>query len=306
MQSATVVAEESKAEVHRTRVALLAWLGMLLLSRLPQVITQELLNLDFGDAWLWFWLVTGVALIGLTFLWPSVRPLRGFFLVLTTIYALTLLLNALTATTVWQGWFAGEDTPWAWSFFAERLVVVLLALGVIAVLLLTGNSRRDLYLANGNWRAPTSLRLPGRDKPLTWLVLGPILAVLLTLLIGAAVFAFAGPDSLNWRQLLDLSPLILLFALMNAFGEEVAFRAGPMSQLVAPVGERHALWLPAVWFALGHYYGGIPSGPVGVIFLTAISLIFGRAMLATKGITLPIFMHMLGDIVVYSVLAMAV
>jgi hypothetical protein len=59
-----------------------------------------------------------------------------------------------------------------------------------------------------------------------------------------------------------------------------------------------------VWFGLGHYYGGIPSGPVGAVFLTFIALLFGRAMLETKGITMPIFIHLFGDIVVYSLLAM--
>jgi membrane protease YdiL (CAAX protease family) len=224
--------------------------------------------------------------------------------VLTAIYALTLLLNGVVATAVWQSLFGGVETAWAIRFFGERLAAVLLALGVVAVLLLTGQSRRDLFLTHGNWYAATSLRLPGRNTPLTWATLGPAVALGLTLLISGGAFALSSPDSLDWQQLIWLFPAVVFFALMNAFGEEVAYRAAPLSQLVSVVGETQAVWLTAVWFGLGHYYGGIPSGPVGAIFLTFIALLFGRAMLATKGVTMPIFIHLFGDIVVYSLLAM--
>jgi membrane protease YdiL (CAAX protease family) len=126
----------------------------------------------------------------------------------------------------------------------------------------------------------------------------------MTLLIGGGAIALSAPAFLDWQQLIWLSPAILLFAVMNAFGEEVAFRAAPLSQLVHVVGETQAVWLTAVWFGLGHYYGGIPSGPMGAIFLSFIALLFGRAMLETRGITMPIFIHLFGDIVVYSLLAM--
>lgn len=305
MQSATTVTEESKVTAHRSQVAIAAWLGMLLMSRLPQIIAQIVLGVEPGDAYLWYWLATGLVLIGLSYIWSTIRPLRGYFGVLTTIYALTIALDWLVGSAVWRSGFGAEGIPWVWIFFGERLAAVLLALGVIAVLLLAGRKRRDLYLAHGNWRAPTRLRLPGREQPITWLTLGPAFALILMLLTAGAIVAMMSPDSLNWQQLINLSPLILLFALMNGFAEEAAFRAAPLSQLVTAVSERQAIWLTAVWFALGHYYGGIPSGPVGAIFLTFIALVFGRAMLATKGITLPVFMHLLGDIVVYSVLVMS-
>jgi membrane protease YdiL (CAAX protease family) len=224
--------------------------------------------------------------------------------VLTAVYALTLVLNGLVATAVWQNWFGGSETAWAIRFFGERLVIVLLALGMVAILLFTGYTRRDLFLAHGNWHAPTGLRLPGRTEPLTWATFGPVAAVGMTLLIGGGAVALSSPAFLDWQQLIWLSPAILLFALMNAFGEEVAFRAAPLSQLVHVVGETQAVWLTAVWFGLGHFYGGIPSGPMGAIFLSFIALLFGRAMLETKGITMPIFIHLFGDIVVYSLLAM--
>ena len=304
MQNSTAVAKSKIGTPQRSQITLMAWLGMLLLSRLPQVIAQEVLGIDLGRSLLWLWLGIGVVLMTATTMWPTIRPLRGYFGVLTAVYALTLVLNGVVATAVWQSWFGGTETAWAIRFFGERLVVVLLALGVMVILLLSGHSRRDLFLVRGNWYAPTGLRLPGRATPLTWSTFGPIAAVGMTLLIGGGAVALSSPAFLDWQQLILLSPAILLFAVMNAFGEEVAFRAAPLSQLVSVVGEGQAVWLTAVWFGLGHYYGGIPSGPVSVVFLSFIALLFGRAMLETKGITMPIFIHLFGDIVVYSLLAM--
>ena len=305
MQNSTDVADPEIDVPQHTQVILMAWMGMLLLSRLPQVIAQELLGVDLGRWLLWLWLGVGVVLLATTYVWPIVRPLRGYFGVLTAVYVLTLLLKGVVEAALWQNWFGGTETAWAIRFFGERLVVVLLALGMVAILLLTGHSRRDLFLARGNWHAPTGLRLPSRAEPLTWAKFGPIVAVGMALLIGGGAIALSLPAFLDWQQLIWLSPAILLFAVMNAFGEEMAFRAAPLSQLVQVVGEGQAVWLTAVWFGLGHYYGGIPSGPMGAIFLSFIALLFGRAMLETKGITMPIFIHLFGDIVVYSLLAMS-
>jgi len=50
MQSLTEVTELKMDYPHRRQVVLVAWLGMLLLSRLPQIIAQEFLGIDLGPA----------------------------------------------------------------------------------------------------------------------------------------------------------------------------------------------------------------------------------------------------------------
>jgi membrane protease YdiL (CAAX protease family) len=91
---------------------------------------------------------------------------------------------------------------------------------------------------------------------------------------------------------------------MNAFGEEMAFRAGPLSQLWRINGPKQAVWLTGVWFGLGHYYGGIPSGEIGAVLSGLVGVLFGKAMVETKGMGLPILMHLLLDAAIYAFLAM--
>jgi membrane protease YdiL (CAAX protease family) len=71
------------------------------------------------------------------------------------------------------------------------------------------------------------------------------------------------------------------------------------------VGSRQAIWLTAAWFGLGHYYGGVPSGVIGAVFLSLVALLIGKAMLDTKGIAIPVFIHIWGDVIVYLVIALA-
>jgi membrane protease YdiL (CAAX protease family) len=98
---------------------------------------------------------------------------------------------------------------------------------------------------------------------------------------------------------LPLLPAVFLLALMNAFGEEMAFRAAPLSQLWEVVGKGQAIWMVALWFGLGHYYNGVSFGLVGVMYLTLVAVLFGKAMIDTKGLAVPVFMHLWGDVVVY-------
>jgi hypothetical protein len=72
------------------------------------------------------------------------------------------------------------------------------------------------------------------------------------------------------------------------------------------VGPRHALWLTALWFGLGHYYGGVPSGPVGFVQSGLLALLLGKAMLDTRGIAWPWTIHVALDTVIYLFIAAGV
>ena len=98
-------------------------------------------------------------------------------------------------------------------------------------------------------------------------------------------------------------PLILLSAALNAFSEEVMYRAVPLGMLFPAVGPGHAIWLTSLWFGLGHYYGGIPSGPVGLVQAGLLALLLGKAMLDTRGLGWSWIIHVSIDTVIYIFIA---
>lgn len=153
-----------------------------------------------------------------------------------------------------QVWIAD---PWVINFFGERLGVVLMALVLGAMLTLLGHKRRDFFLALGNVNAKAE------GMRLAWSIAGPMIALLLAALTVAAILSMVPLSSVMLAVVIPRLPAVFFFALMNAFGEELAYRATLLSQLWEIVGKRHAIWMTALWFGLGHYYGGISFGAKG-------------------------------------------
>ena len=105
--------------------------------------------------------------------------------------------------------------------------------------------------------------------------------------------------------MLSSLPLILLSAALNAFGKEATYRAAPMAMLIPAVGPNRAIWLTAIWFGLGHYYDGIPSGVVGLLQTGLLALLLGKMMVDTRGMGWPWFLHVVLDTVIFSSILLA-
>ena len=293
------IEEQGDAQIAAaSRLALLftAWLGTLLLSRLPQIVLSELGVISHSSWNLWWWVLIGAALFVLTYVRPSMKPLRGYFLIMTMIYVVTILLGLLQQSSIWISWF-GPESSWLSTFFGDRLGVVLIGLSLAGFLALQGYRRSDYFLVIGD------LRTEARGMRLPWMIAGPVLAILLAGLTTIAILALNPLSAGSIARVIPLLPAVFILALMNAFGEELAFRAAPLSQLWLTVGKGQAIWMVALWFGLGHYYGGISFGAVGAVFFTLVAVLFGKAMLETRGLAMPVFMHLLGDVVLYSLLA---
>jgi hypothetical protein len=63
--------------------------------------------------------------------------------------------------------------------------------------------------------------------------------------------------------------------------------------------------VPAIWFGLGHYYGGIPSGVFGFVQSDLLGALLGRIMLDTRGMGWSWAIHVLLDSIIYFFLAVS-
>jgi membrane protease YdiL (CAAX protease family) len=283
--------------------AITACLVMLAVSVLPNALWHEL---GGGDAGWLFWAKVGLlaAAVVAAFLWSALRPLRGYFLALLGMYAFEDLIGRLTASTLWQSWFNWNGAPFTVTMLGEQIGRVLVSLLMIALLLVMGYRRKDFFLMRGDFKAPIRpVRWLGFPKADPWTRFGGQFALYISL--GLLVFLILGgrPDPAVLPRVLPMLPMILLLAGMNAFSEEMTYRASLLATLEGPLGPQLALWNTALFFGIGHYFG-VPYGVVGVILASFLGWLLGKSMLETRGMGWAWFIHILQDILIFSFMAL--
>jgi membrane protease YdiL (CAAX protease family) len=285
------------------RPLLAAWAATLLLSRLPEIVLREGLKID--TPWMGAYpIICSLLLVIASFVLRQLAPLRPYFIVLLAVLVLTTVVDPLIRGLGLLPVVVLDDGGSVMQPIGERMLLALEALALIALLGALGFRGRDAFVAVGDLNGRAGIPQPGRsDRQMVWTVLGPIAALGLFGLTAAFVFSSidVAPDIAS--RAVPLVPFALLAAGLNAFGEEILYRAGPLAPLGRVVGRGHATWMLALWFGLGHFYGGIPSGVAALVFATATALLFTKAMLDTRGLVWPWVLHFAADAAIFIFLA---
>jgi len=288
----------------RKGVVLGAWALVLALSLLPTVVAQEILGQMVSADMRAAVSVIGIAIGLLATLawrpWRALRPLLWLLLVL--VVAQWVVYNLVDRLPIFRTRL--DDPSFGVYMPAELLLNLIVTLVVIAALFVLKRDRRAFYLAKGDLSAPA--------EPIRWLVVRPgdrwsttgrNLTVSISL--GTMVFlVISGQPSLGLvGRALPLLPVILLAAALNAFNEEVTYKASLLSVLVGPVGSTQALRMVAAYFGIAHFYG-IPYGAFGVALAWFLGWILAKSMLETRGLGWAWFIHFVQDVLIFSFLAL--
>ena len=280
-----------------------AWAVVLLTSGLPQVLGRELLGrpVTADQRALLALVVIGVGMLA-TVMWRPVRALRPLLVVLGVLVgAQWVVYTRIDQLGDYPGWLA--DPSFTVFMLAEQSLNLLVTLVIIGTLLALGRTRREFFLTRGDLAAPVA--------PIRWLGVGPGLrwnrfGLWLTLCISGGTLAFlvlAGrPDPDFLARLWPFLPAILLAAALNAFTEEMTYKASLLSVLEGPVGPRQAVVMVAAYFGIGHYYG-VPYGLIGVLLAGFLGWILARSMAETRGMFWAWFVHFWQDVLIFSFLA---
>jgi membrane protease YdiL (CAAX protease family) len=288
------------ANVSRALVGV-ALVVTLLISRLPEIVARDVLALQVpGYAWASvaltaaLWLASrGAALL---------RPLERFLAVMVGVTLAMAVLQAIVESSFWAG-IVPDTTNEVVALLVTRVLYAFVGILVLGWALALGASRRELYLRVGELDAPTRSRRKNGER-VRWTRFGPIAFVGLALLMlwfGAPML----PDRLDLAAAAPLIGIGAVAALLNAFWEEAAFRAAPLSMLQRAIGPGFAILLLALWFGIGHYYGGVPSGPMGLVATGSVAVLLGRAMIETHGLGWPLALHFSIDFVIFTLIALA-
>ncbi len=287
----------------RVSIVLAAWTVVLALSLLPTVIAQEVLgqtvsaDLKAGSS-----VVLIAAGLLLTLIWTPLRALRPLLLLfLVLLGAQWAVYTQVDRLPIFQTWLS--DPSFGLYMPAELVLNLIVTLAVIVLLFVVKRDRRAFYLAKGDLSAPAEpIRWLGVKPGDRWNKTGRNLTVGISL--GTLAFlVISGQPSLDFvGRALPFLPAILLCAALNAFNEEVTYKASFLSVLVEPVGSRQALRMVAAYFGIVHFYG-IPYGVIGVVLAWFLGWILARSMLETRGLTWAWFIHFVQDVLIFGFLA---
>jgi membrane protease YdiL (CAAX protease family) len=277
-----------------------AWIALLFGSAASHVVWVEWLG--YKDNPLWDYIVRFFALVlllTLSWLWPQLRPLRGFLL---AILAFNLAIDLQVTVIKLPQIAALSPVLYALTY---ALLSVVLAVALMALTLIhSGISRRDLFLARGNMRAQSCIPIPFFSSR-RWTLVGPLVFVLLVIPLVVELLLEIHPNFALAHTILSTLPLIIVFGIINAAQEEFTYRVVYLARLAPVVGAGQALLITSVNFGVNHWVGGHPNGLAGAATVALAGYILGRSMLDTRGIAWAWIIHTAADIIVGVLLAMA-
>lgn len=188
-----------------------------------------------------------------------------------------------------------------------QIMVFLLA--VIVICIVYGVAGKDglaylnLRRRDGKIRPEPWIGVKPKETE-TWKNLGANFAIVITVVTGVVIyFQLVHGGSVNLEPYPGFI-LILVFALMNAFSEEIIFRFSFVA-VVSKYGYSPyvAQGLAAAIFGIVHYFGN-PGGIPGVLMAAFIGWFLAKSMLETKGFFWALTIHFLQDVVIFSALFM--
>lgn len=284
-------------------LTVLAFVAIILISTLPDIAFDKLTG---GiPTWLTFVKMGMLLVLGLAaFVWKPLRPLRNYFIAMLAFFGLLELRTHINFTWPSLQALFGSNV-FDIRMQAEQTGKLAVSVVMIALLLILGYKRRDFFLARGNLRASIEpvplLGFPKRDP---WPRFGLQWAIYIAAALAVMQYFILRPSSDLWLKVIPILPSILFYAALNAFNEEMIYRAPMLATLESVGGSKQALWMSAYFFGIAHYFG-TPGGIVGGILSIFMGWILGKGMVETRGLFWTWWIHFLSDIAIYAFIAFA-
>lgn len=279
----------------------LAWGVTLLASTLPDIAWVKLAGST--PVWLTFAKMGLLLILALAaFIWRPLSPLRNYVIAMFVFFGLSELRPRINFTLPALQALSGGSV-FDVRMQAEQTGKLAVSLAMIATLLVLGYKRRDFFLARGDASARIDpVPLLGFPKPDPWPWFGLQWAIYIAAALAALEYFSLRPSGVVLLKVVPMLPSILVYAGLNAFNEEMTYRA-PMLATLEPVGgSTHALWMSAYFFGIAHYFG-TPGGVVGGMASIFMGWILGKGMVETRGLFWPWWIHFLSDIAIFSFIA---
>ncbi len=277
-----------------------AWGFILLISDLPNVLFSAITGQI--PVWLFWAKIAASVCFAILFIARKIlRPLAPYAVVMSVFIAALGLSEWVRNTPWWGNFLSNAPSSFALNYLRPFLRDIGVTAIVLVALFLVKRRRADFFLVKGKLDAPIEpVKWLGIRKGESWRTFGWIFAIIAALGVAFPTVFALQPDTETLKKLLPLLPVVLAYAAVNAFNEELYFRATLLSTLPQVIGKNHALLISATFFGLAHYLYGSPPGIVGFLMTGFLAFLLGKAMLETKGFFWAWFIHFLPDVVIFT------
>ena len=275
---------------------------MLIGSTLPLVIFREIFGIN-PDWLLPLQTIIFAVVLALTYLVKKLEKVKLFTLMIFLLLSSQWLTNIVQSSKLWQNWFQTGANNFIMYLLNGQLLRLAAALIIFGVLLFIKKKPKNFFFTMGKLDAEVKPIKYILTEPSNWKKFGTAFAFYISL--GTLTFLLIAGGIPSLSKLIDIIPiipLIIIFAAVNSFYEELGYRAALISVLEDKIGSKHSLYLSSIFFGIGHFYG-VPYGIVGVVMASFLGYILGKSMLETRGFFWAFFIHMLQDIIIFSFIA---
>jgi len=276
---------------------------MIFSSILPIILFRELFNLKTD----WIeptQLIILIILLFVSFFTDSLKEIRLFLFLIFILKLTQELTFYIKNSELWSLWFELESPNFIMWLLSDQLLRLTAGVIIFLILLYFKKKPGNFFIKKGDIDAEVKPIKWILKKPTTWKKFGTVFMFYISL--GTVIFLLiAGgiPSFIQLTGLLKLLPFIVFFAVINAFYEELAYRASFLSVLEEQIGGPQSVYMTSVLFGIGHFYG-VPYGMIGVLMATFLGYLLGKSMLETRGFFWAFLIHMVQDIIIFSFLAL--
>jgi hypothetical protein len=283
-------------------IIITAWFLMLIGSTLPLVIFRELFGIN-PDWLLPLQTIIFAVVLALTYLIKEIEKVKLFTLMIFLLLSSQWLTNIVQSSKLWQNWFQTGSNNFMMYLLNGQLLRLAAALIIFGVLLFIKKKPKNFFFTMGKLDAEVKPIKYFLTDPSNWKKFGIAFAFYISLGTLTFLLIAGGIPSLSKLiGIIPLIPLIIIFAAVNSFYEELGYRAALISVLEDKIGSKHSLYLTSIFFGIGHFYG-VPYGIVGVAMASFLGYLLGKSMLETRGFFWAFFIHMLQDIIIFYFIA---
>ena len=179
----------------------------------------------------------------------------------------------------------------------QIILLVITAISLITTYLLNKSNFLTFFSFGDISAIGDKMQLLGIKQGDSWLKTGLSLCFVITGVTAVFMYFQLKKVDIDWSLLQNGIFWILLFSLINSFGEEMIYRIGIISPLKGLLTPLTIFGISGILFGLAHIFG-MPRGIIGISLAAILGFVLAKSVFEIQGFFWAWLIHFLQDVVI--------